>query len=133
MKPKILIVDDDPVSLLLVSTIIEKGGYQPITACDAKSALEILRKEQPVLIIQDLSLPDLDGFHLAQCIHRMQNFTNIPVIILSGHDGRIASAKSSNEHFSAILIKPVNKEKLLDAIKKSFQEDVPASRSKMRS
>ena len=133
MKPKILIIDDDPVSLLMVSAIVEKAGYQPLTARDAQTALEILRKEKPVLIIQDLSLPDLDGFHLVQCIHRMPDFKEIPVIIVSGHDGRIASVQSSSEHFDAILLKPVNKEKLLDAIQKYLPENISTSQFKMRS
>lgn len=132
MKPKILIVDDDPVSLLMVSAIVQRGGYQSLTAGDAKTALEILKKEKPALIIQDLSLPDLDGFHLVQCIHRIPEFANIHVIILSGHGGRIASAISSSEHFDAILIKPVNKEKLLEAIKKNLPEELPSSQFKMR-
>lgn len=133
MQPKILIVDDDPGSLQMVSAIVEKGGYQALTACDAKAALKILKNENPELIIQDLSLPDLDGFHLVQCIHRIPKYAEIPVIILSGDGARIASAKLSREHFDAILDKPVNQEKLLEAIKKYLPEVVPDSQFKMRS
>lgn len=123
MKPKILIVEDDPPSLLMVSTIVQCGGYQPLSACNARAAIDILKEEIPQLIIQDLSLPDLDGVHLVQCIHRLPNCSRIPVIVLSGSSARIEAARLSRENFVAFLTKPVEQEQLLSVIRQYLPDN----------
>lgn len=119
-KSTIMIIEDDPPSLELYSIIIRDGGYDVLTAKNAKAALDLLKTNTPHLIIEDLSLPDLNGVQLIHCIRCLPNCSQIPVIILSGSAGRIASAKLSPEHFVAFLQKPIEPKQLLENIKQAL-------------
>jgi CheY-like chemotaxis protein len=113
---KILIVEDDPALLMLYATMIRNGGYEPLIAADAKTAINLLHHDTPNLIIEDLLLPDLEGVTLTHCIRQLPHCENIPVIILSASYGRIESARKSPEHFVAFLHKPIEQKDLLDVI-----------------
>ncbi len=117
MKQKILIVEDDPALLMLYSTMMLNGGYQPLAAATAKAAINILHREVPALILEDLSLPDLDGQHLVHCIRQIPECENIPVVVLSASSGRIEAARRSGEQFVAFLHKPIEQQALLDVIR----------------
>ena len=123
MKLKILIVEDDPALLMLYSTMMLNGGFQPLAAQNAKAAIDILQREIPDLIIEDLSLPDLDGQHLVHCIRQIPKCENIPVVVLSASSGRIETARHCGEKFVAFLHKPIEQQALLDVIRK-FLPDV---------
>lgn len=116
-KPKVLIVEDDQSLLSIYSTMLKQGGYEPLLAANAKTAIDIVKNQEPQLIIEDLSLPDLSGVQLVHCIRQIPEGKNIPVIILSGSQGRIESARQSQEHFVAFLQKPVDMETLLSTVK----------------
>ena len=79
-KPLILVVDDDPGILKLVTLNLELEGYQVITASDGKTALQLVENEQPTLVILDVMMPGLDGLQVTQ---RIRKNMNLPIIILS--------------------------------------------------
>src|SRR3989339_567037 len=88
-KKKILIVDDDPKIVELISVNLKSGGYEVDTAYDGESALEkIWNKgiDRPDLIILDLILPKLDGYKVAKKIKEKKEISNIPIIMLTGKD-----------------------------------------------
>jgi CheY-like chemotaxis protein len=116
-KQKILIIEDDPPLLELYSSMVMHGGYQPLKASSAAMAIEILKQHTPQLIIEDLSLPDMNGLQLIHCIRQLPRAAEVPVIILSGSPARIEAARLSQEHFVAYLNKPVSQVELLDAVK----------------
>jgi CheY-like chemotaxis protein len=117
----VLIVEDDPVLLQLYSSMMESGGYQPLIAADARTAINLLKETTPHLIIQDLMLPDLNGEQLVHCIRQMPAGRDIPVIILSGSQARLEHARRSNEKFVAFLVKPVDTAVLLATVRKFLQ------------
>ncbi len=84
-KQKILIIEDDPPLLELYSGMIMNGGYQPLRAANAAMAIEILKQHTPQLIIEDLSLPDMNGLQLVHCIRQLPHAAEVPVIILMVH------------------------------------------------
>ena len=80
---RVLIVDDDPDILVLVSYHMQLEGYEALRAGTGRQALEIVSQENPDLIILDLMLPDLDGIEVCRNLRRDENSRNIPVIMLS--------------------------------------------------
>lgn len=118
MKKRILVVEDDPATIVIYRAILGTNDYEVFSAGNAKNAIDILNNESVDLIIEDLSLPDLNGIQLLHCIRQIPKCATLPVIILSGSSGRIESAKKSTEHFEAFLHKPVNQEELLAVVKK---------------
>ncbi|MFA6430901.1 MAG: response regulator [Candidatus Margulisiibacteriota bacterium] len=110
---KILIVDDEPDVLELLKKLFSSEGFSVITASDGQSALELARKEKPSLIILDIMLPKMDGYVVARMLKFDENFSRIPIIILSAKiqekDKQLGFEMGVDEY----LTKPFDPEALL--------------------
>lgn len=83
---RVLIVDDDESSKLLVKTIFERGGWRATTASDGAEALAAVEREEPTLILLDLMMPIMDGFEFTTTLRRNPRYTRIPIIVLTAKD-----------------------------------------------
>ena len=79
----LLVVDDIPDILNLLDATLRFKGYRVVTAHDGQEALEIIRKERPLLVIADILMPRMDGFNLVHHIRIDPVTRDIPVIFLS--------------------------------------------------
>lgn len=79
----ILIVDDTPKNIQLLGTVLKETGYRVIVATNGQSALNILEKTKPDLILLDVMMPELSGFETIQKIKENEEIKNIPVIFLT--------------------------------------------------
>jgi two-component system phosphate regulon response regulator PhoB len=70
MKPKILVVDDEPDALELISVQLEGRGYDVITAADGDGSIEEGTRSQPALVILDVMLPEVDGLEVCKTLRR---------------------------------------------------------------
>ncbi|MCS3923119.1 response regulator transcription factor [Methanosalsum natronophilum] len=82
-REKILIVDDEMDTLLTTKRALEIDGYNVIEANDGKKALEIIRKENPDIILLDLMLPEMDGFDVCKKVKTDPLYGHIPIIMLT--------------------------------------------------
>lgn len=83
-KPLILVVDDDPALVRLVSLNLDLDGYQVVTAPDGETAIELIQQEKPALVLLDIMMPVMDGF---QTCGRIRDFSEIPIIMLTAKGG----------------------------------------------
>ena len=79
----ILVVDDDKEIVRLVRAYLEKAGYQVLTAYDGSTALHILRRERPALVVLDLMLPDQDGWDITRLVRSDPALASMPIIMLT--------------------------------------------------
>ncbi len=112
MSERILIVDDDPWILRMVSAILEKKGYAIVTATDGEEGL--LRADQcrPDLIISDVMMPKMDGWQMVKTLRSRSELALIPVIFLtalSGEEDRIKGFRMGADDY---LPKPFRFEEL---------------------
>lgn len=77
---KILVVDDDRMTVELITTYLKHERYTVLTALDGRSALELAQEQQPDLIILDLMLPHIDGLDVARVLRTQ---SNVPIIMLT--------------------------------------------------
>jgi len=84
MRKKILVVDNHPVMLKLMSNLLEKKGYHVLTAQDGLSALDILKTHIPEIIFTDLVMPNINGQKLCRIIRSMPKLKDVYLIMLSG-------------------------------------------------
>jgi two-component system, OmpR family, response regulator len=112
--PRILVVDDNPELLTLLSSAFEEAGYQVSTAARGRTALDLARKERPDLVVIDVLLPDLMGFDVAEALKKLK----IPFIFISGvHKGGKASANALGRYGAlAYFEKPFDRLALLAAV-----------------
>lgn len=80
----IMVVEDDPINMLLISEVLRKMGFDIIKASNGKQALEILPKYEPVLIFMDVNMPEMDGYTTTRFIRQLpEPHCGIPVIALT--------------------------------------------------
>ena len=76
----IMVVDDDQEILRMLGRTLELEGYDVTTAADGRSALTLLEKHEPDLVILDIIMPELDGF---QVLNLIRQHSDVPVIMLT--------------------------------------------------
>jgi two-component system, sensor histidine kinase and response regulator len=81
----ILIIDDNPMNLLLTSKILESAGYLTKTAQSGQEGLNMVSEELPSLILLDISMPDMDGYEVCELLKANEKWKNIPVIFLTAN------------------------------------------------
>ncbi|HLD49590.1 MAG TPA: response regulator [bacterium] len=118
MAKRILIVDDEPHILLMVSTRLKGNGYEVLTAQDGQAGLDMARNEKPDAIILDLMLPKIDGYKVCGLLKRDARYSKIPIIIFTAkaqeEDQRLGKEMGAD----AYLIKPFTPEVLLETLAK---------------
>src|SRR5204863_3570495 len=110
----ILLVDDDPDLLRLISLRLMSAGYRVRTADSGETALAALAIARPGTVITDMRMPGIDGLQLFEAIHRQH--PALPVIILTAH-GTIPDAVSATQRgVFAFLTKPFDSQDLLQKV-----------------
>lgn len=108
---RVLAVDDDPICLKLLDTLLRKCQYQVTTTNQAVIALEMLRENRNLfdLVISDVNMPDMDGFKLLELVGLEMD---LPVIMLSAHSDTKLVMKGITHGACDYLLKPVRIEEL---------------------
>jgi DNA-binding response OmpR family regulator len=83
MKPKILVVDDEPDALEILGYKLKEAGFIPVFAKDGVRALAVARDERPALILLDLMLPEVDGLEVCKILRRDPMTSSIPILMLT--------------------------------------------------
>jgi two-component system response regulator GlrR len=110
----ILLVDDDPDLLKLISLRLTSAGYRVRTADSGETALATIAVERPGAVITDLRMPGIDGLQLFEAIHRQH--AALPVIILTAH-GTIPDAVNATQRgVFGYLTKPFDSQELLQKV-----------------
>lgn len=122
-KAHILLVDDDPSLLKLLSLRLESGGYQVTCAHDGRSALECLKRYPPDLVISDLRMDEMDGMDLFG--HIQQANPGLPVIIITAHGSIPEAVSATRQGVFGFLPKPVEKQELFRIIEEALSQSAP--------
>jgi len=123
MGKKILLADDDPDVVEVVSMLLEDEGYEVVTARDGAAALEKIKLENPDLIILDLLMPHVDGFAVFDMLQdpRYERWSKIPVVILTSVREEVSNRRYELEtgrkmDYAAYLEKPADPDQLLELV-----------------
>lgn len=126
MGKKVLVVDDDPDVRMFSITVLEENDYTPLEATNGEEGMEMIKKEQPDLVLLDVLMPKESGIRLYRQMKTDKKLKTIPIIILSGITRKsfLRSQKALTEFGGAeipepetYLEKPVEPEELAAAIK----------------
>ncbi|MGB5487162.1 MAG: response regulator [Lysobacterales bacterium] len=113
---KVLIVDDSPAQIFSLKTLVENWGHQTISAESGNEALLVARQEIPDVILMDVVMPGMSGFQATRKLSKDLVTCRIPVIFVSTKDGEADRIWGMRQGASAYVTKPVNPEKLMNAI-----------------
>ncbi len=114
MTMRILVVDDDPPSVKMISFLLREEGYEVVSADNGESALELIDREAPDLVILDVMMPHLDGFEVCRRIRQKQD---VPVIFLSAKGETVDKVAGLELGADDYLAKPFEPAELLARVK----------------
>ena len=116
---RILVVDDDYASRILLNKVLEQDGYRVTTASDGSEALELLRRETYDVVISDLIMEHVGGLELLKQIK--EGGIEVAVILLTGHASIETAIEAVRLGASDYLMKPVNTEELKVRLRKTIE------------
>ena len=122
-KACILVVDDNRSLVRVIERILEKEGFDVLTAFDGPEGLQKAREEKPDLIVLDIVMPEMDGYEVCRHLQRDPNTARIPVLMLTRLDLKHFTTRDQKriEGFEAgaidYLSKPVTAKGLLDRVR----------------
>jgi two-component system alkaline phosphatase synthesis response regulator PhoP len=117
MSAKILVVDDEPDIVELVSFNLKAEGFQVYSASSGPEALNRARAILPDLIVLDLMLPDLDGMAVCEILHRLPSTAPIPIIMLTAWSSELSRIIGLETGAMDYLTKPFSPSELVLRIK----------------
>jgi two-component system cell cycle response regulator len=82
-KPIVLIVDDNPYNLRVVTEMMEENGYESVIALSGKKALDFIAMQKPDIILLDVKMPELDGYEVCRILKENPQTREIPIIFLT--------------------------------------------------
>lgn len=112
-KMKVLVVDDSPTDLKLMSQPFLSRGYELVTATDGEEALKKAEAEQPDLMVLDVIMPKLNGFKVCRQIKSSATLKNIKIILLTSKNQESDKFWGEKQGADAYMTKPFTEEDLL--------------------
>lgn len=113
MKRKVLLVEDNPQNRYLMTFLLEKSGYEVVSAEDGEAAVEAVSTYRPDVILMDVQLPKIDGYEATRRIKSDAQFASIPVLALTAHSMKGDRAKALEAGCDDYITKPVDIDVLL--------------------
>lgn len=110
---KILLVDDEPDLVQMISLRLKSVGYEVVTACDGQEALEQVKQTKPDLLILDLMLPKLDGYKVCRLLKFDERTKELPILIFTARAQEQDIKLASECGADAYLTKPFEAKVLL--------------------
>ena len=105
---KVLIVEDNPMNLELITDLLEISGYSILQATTAEEGINIAKTESPVLILMDIGLPEMDGLTATKILKNDEKTKKIPIIALTSHAMLGDEEMIRNAGCEGYITKPIN-------------------------
>ncbi len=112
----VLIVEDSPDTLLLLSTLFRREGATVTTAASAAEALQSAATKRPNLIVSDIGMPDVDGYQLLDQLRMLPELADVPAIAISGYASEEDRERALAVGYLALVPKPVDIDTLFTLI-----------------
>lgn len=122
-KQRVMIIEDDPDMIDLLTVILKRGGYEPVPALGGLEGLRRLNKDGADLILLDLMMDDLNGWRVLDTVKADQHLRQIPVLIISARH-HLEDPVETEAHaglFEGYLVKPFVVRDLLTKIVEALE------------
>lgn len=116
----ILIVDDTRTQIEIIASTLRQAGYNTLEAQSSEDAREQMQQQKPDAIVLDVVLPGMSGFELCRELKQNVQTQNIPIILCSTKGGEMDKFWGMKQGAAAYIVKPIDAEELLRAVKNIF-------------
>jgi two-component system OmpR family response regulator len=114
LKPRVLIVEDDPDLLVVLRVNLTAMGVEPILAGDGRTAISRIQSERPDAVVLDVMLPGIDGWSVLEDLHAMGD--PVPIVVCSAKKDIEDMDRARELGASGYVIKPFDIDRLVDAV-----------------
>ena len=132
MRHKILVVDDEPDLVELVSFNLRAEGYDVVTASNGMEALNQARSVLPDLIVLDLMMPELDGLSVCEILRRLPSTAPIPVIMLTAWKSELTRIIGLDSGAEDYITKPFSPRDLVTRVNNALRSQAEKELEKDR-
>jgi two-component system cell cycle response regulator DivK len=126
----ILLVEDNEDNRAIYRTILTYGGFRVIEAVDGEEGIERARREQPALILMDISIPKIDGWAATRALKLDASTTHIPIVALTAHASAAHRARAMEVGCESYLAKPVEPRRVLEEVRRLLEPGPPPERER---
>jgi two-component system alkaline phosphatase synthesis response regulator PhoP len=116
-KPRVLIVDDEPHIVLSLEFLLQRSGYETISAADGEAGLALVHRQRPDLVLLDVMMPKRNGYEVCQAIKSDPGVQGIPVIMLTAKGQEVEILKGRELGAAAYVTKPFGNAEILEVIR----------------
>jgi two-component system, OmpR family, KDP operon response regulator KdpE len=120
---RILVADDEPQIIRTLRINLRARGYEVDTAPDGRTALDLVARHSPDLVVLDLGLPDLDG---VEVIHGLRGWTRVPIIVLSARHSSVEKVAALDAGADDYVTKPFGMDEFLARMRAALRRAAPA-------
>jgi two-component system cell cycle response regulator DivK len=117
-KKTVMIVEDFEDNRFMMKRLLEMSGYAVLEAVNGEEAVDLAVKEQPSLILMDLSLPLLDGLAATRRIRAYSGLRDVPIVAVSAHDTSDFHAEALAAGCNDYVTKPIDFDQLEELLRK---------------
>jgi DNA-binding response OmpR family regulator len=122
MAKKILIADDEPNIVLSLEFLMQRNGYEVMTAPDGEQALQLLNTFKPDLILLDIMLPLRNGFEVCQRVRENPQWKDTRIVMLTAKGREVEVAKGLALGADVYITKPFSTQELLASVRQLLGE-----------
>ena len=119
MKPRILVIDDEPAIRDTMRMLLDYDGYETVLAASGQEGLDLIERDAPDLVFLDIKMPGMDGLEVLSRL-RTTNDT-LPVVIVSAHGSATAALEAGRLGAFRFIEKPLSKDYVLDAVREGLE------------
>jgi len=119
---KVLVVDDEPAIRLLLQSILAQEGHDIETAADGVEALSTVQRELPDVVLLDLAMPNMDGWHFLEELRTLGLRSRVRVIIVSATTDPESMARGQEEGVHERIAKPFDANAIVRTVEAVVQE-----------
>jgi two-component system cell cycle response regulator len=121
---RILVIEDNPTNLELMTYLLSAHGYEVLTATDGEAGIEAARRERPDLIVCDVQLPRADGHEVVRQLQEQKEFRQIPLIAVTALAMVGDRERLLNAGFDGYIAKPIQPEKFVQQVASFLPADL---------
>jgi signal transduction histidine kinase/CheY-like chemotaxis protein len=116
---KVLVVEDDPLNMFLISEVLRKMGIEVVKAANGEEGIDMLLKNNPTLVFMDVNMPVMDGFTATECIRKLStNHRKVPIVALTADAMKEDKERCIESGMNDYISKPFRLEEIHEVIKK---------------
>lgn len=122
----VLVIEDNPANMKLISAILEIGEYKVLEAVDAETGIDMALRYRPKMILMDITLPGMDGLAATEILKKEPKTKDIPVVAVTANATEKIKEKALRTGCVKFIPKPLNTRTFIESIQECFDACSPS-------